>query len=131
MVPMEARHVLLGRPWQYDRDIVHNGVTNLYSFLHKGKKVVLSPLSPSEVCEDQIKMRLKREKEKKIKVRKSPLREKNQKEKENKKSEKQLVIKESLFIKPKEVKKVMLARQPMYLLIPNNKCLPSSALELP
>jgi len=35
--------------------------------LQKGKKVVLSPLSPSEVCEDQIKMRLKREREKKIK----------------------------------------------------------------
>ena len=67
MVPMEARHVLLRRPWQYDRDVVHNGVTNCYSFLHKGKKVVLSPLSPSEVCEDQIKMRLKRERERKSK----------------------------------------------------------------
>jgi len=38
MVPMEARHVLLGRPWQYDRDVVHNGVTNQYSFLHKVKR---------------------------------------------------------------------------------------------
>ena len=28
MVPMEVAHVLLGRPWQYDRDVVHNGVTN-------------------------------------------------------------------------------------------------------
>ena len=28
MVPVEARHVLLGRPWQYDRDVAHNGVTN-------------------------------------------------------------------------------------------------------
>ena len=88
-------------------------------------------------------MRLKREREKKIKEGKIPLREKSQKEKEGKKSdkkgqkkrekksEKQLVIKKSLFIKPKEVKRVMLARQPMYLLIPNYKCLSSSALELP
>ena len=38
MVPMEARHVLLGRPWKYDRDVVHNGVTNQYSFLHKVKR---------------------------------------------------------------------------------------------
>ena len=83
MVPMEAGHVLLRRPWQYDRDIVHNGVTNRYSFLHKGKKVVLSPLSPSEVCEDQIKMRLKRERENKI-IGKISLREKSQKEKEGK-----------------------------------------------
>jgi len=88
MVPMEDKHVLLGRPWQYDRDVVHNGVTNQYSFFHKGKKVVLSPLSPSEVCEDQIKMRLKREREKKIKEGKSPLREKSQKEKKGKKSNK-------------------------------------------
>ena len=36
-------------------------------FLCKGKKVVLSPLSLSEVCEDQIKMRLKREKKRKSK----------------------------------------------------------------
>ena len=59
------------------------------------------------------------------------MREKNQKEKENKKSEKQLVIKESLFIKPKEVKKVMLARQKMYLLIPNYMFLFSGSLEFP
>ena len=77
MAPMEVGHVLLRRPWQYDRDVVHIGVTNRYSFLHKGKKVVLSPLSPSGVCKDQIKMRLKREREKKIKEEKSPLREKN------------------------------------------------------
>ena len=88
MVPMEARHVLLGKPWQYDRDVVHNRVTNRYSFLHKGKKVVLLPLSPSEVCEDQIKMRFKREREKKIKEGKTPLRGKSQKEKEGKKSDK-------------------------------------------
>ena len=55
VVPMEASHLLLGRPWKYDRDVVHNGVTNKFSFVHKGQKVTLRPLSPSEVCEDQIK----------------------------------------------------------------------------
>ena len=35
---MEANHLLLGRSWQYDRDVVHNGVTNKFSFVHKGKK---------------------------------------------------------------------------------------------
>ena len=49
VVPMEASHLLLGRPWQYDRDVVHNGVTNNFSFVHKGQKVSLTPLSPSEV----------------------------------------------------------------------------------
>jgi len=67
VVPMEASHLLLGRPWQYDRDVVHNGVTDKFSFVHKGKNVTLTPLFPSEVCDDQIKMRVKREKERKEK----------------------------------------------------------------
>ena len=59
VVPMETNHLLLGRPWQCDRDVVHNGVTKKFSFVHKGKKVTLKPLSPSEVCENQIKMTAK------------------------------------------------------------------------
>ena len=62
---MEASHLLLGRPWQSDRDVVHNGVTNGFSFVHKGQKVILKPLSPGEVCEDQIKIIVKREQERK------------------------------------------------------------------
>ncbi|XP_006575997.1 uncharacterized protein [Glycine max] len=54
VVPMEASHLLLGRPWQYDRDVVHNGVTNKFSFVHKGQKVTLKPLSPSEVKEEKV-----------------------------------------------------------------------------
>jgi len=61
VVPMEASHLLLERPWQYDRDVVHNNVTRKFSFVYKEHKVTLKPLSPSEVCEDQIKMRVKRE----------------------------------------------------------------------
>ena len=38
---------------------------NKFSFVHTGKQVTLTPLSPSEVCEDQIKMRVKREQERK------------------------------------------------------------------
>ena len=36
VVPMEASHLLLGRPWQYNRDVIHNGVTKKISFVHKG-----------------------------------------------------------------------------------------------
>jgi len=71
VVPIEASHLLLQRPWQYDRDVVHNGVTNKFSFVHKGQKVTLTPLSPSEICEDQIKMRVKREQEKKKREKKN------------------------------------------------------------
>ncbi|XP_049382856.1 uncharacterized protein LOC125847235 [Solanum stenotomum] len=34
VVPMQACHVLLGRPWQYDRDTTHHGRKNRYSLLH-------------------------------------------------------------------------------------------------
>jgi len=32
IVPMEATHVLLGRPWQYDRHVLHDGLSNTMSF---------------------------------------------------------------------------------------------------
>ena len=28
VVPMEACHLLLGRPWQYDKKVTHDGYTN-------------------------------------------------------------------------------------------------------
>nr|KYP49388.1 hypothetical protein KK1_028826 [Cajanus cajan] len=62
VVPMEACHILLGRPWKYDKKIMHNGLTNEISFTHKEKKFVLHPLSPQQVAEDQTQMKLKREK---------------------------------------------------------------------
>ena len=33
VVPMQARHLLLGRPWQFDRRVKHDGFTNKYSFV--------------------------------------------------------------------------------------------------
>ncbi|GJR08218.1 putative nucleotidyltransferase, ribonuclease H [Tanacetum coccineum] len=49
MVPMDACHLLLGRPWEYDRDITHNGRTNTYSFLFGRVKITLMPNKPKEV----------------------------------------------------------------------------------
>ena len=43
---MEATRVLLGRPWQYDRHVLHDGLTNTMSFSSQGRKVTLKPLSP-------------------------------------------------------------------------------------
>ncbi|GJT78712.1 putative reverse transcriptase domain-containing protein [Tanacetum coccineum] len=49
VVPMDACHLLLGRPWEYDRDITHNERTNTYSFLFRGVKITLMPNKPKEV----------------------------------------------------------------------------------
>ena len=43
IVAMDAFHLLLGRPWQYDRDVTHNGRTNTYKFMFEGVKIVLLP----------------------------------------------------------------------------------------
>jgi hypothetical protein len=53
VVPMSVCHILLGRPWQYDRGVIHNGRTNHYSFKMKGKEFVLRPMSPSQVIADK------------------------------------------------------------------------------
>ena len=65
VVPMEASHVLLGRPWQFDRKAHHDGHKNKYIFYHENRKVTLVSLSPKEVCDDQSIMREKREQERK------------------------------------------------------------------
>ena len=53
VVPMEATHLLLGRPWQFDRRATHDGYTNKYTIPYKVKLVALVPLTPSQVLEDQ------------------------------------------------------------------------------
>ena len=56
VVPMKAGHLLLGRPWQFDRKVSHNGFTNKYTFRHNHRDITLSPLSPKEIFKDQQQM---------------------------------------------------------------------------
>jgi len=46
---MDACHILLGRPWLFDRKVMHNGYLNIYSFVKDDKKVTLAPLTPSQL----------------------------------------------------------------------------------
>jgi len=65
IVPMEACHILLGRPWQFDKKYMHNGLTNKITFTHNEKKFILNPLLHSQVVRDQVQMKQKRDEEKK------------------------------------------------------------------
>ena len=56
VVPMSAGHLLLGRPWQFDRETMHNGRTNFYSFVHEKRRYNLAPMSLQDVREMQSKM---------------------------------------------------------------------------
>ena len=49
IVPMDACHLLLSRPWQYDRKTKHDGFKNTYSFEKDGVKVLLVPLKMVDV----------------------------------------------------------------------------------
>ncbi|XP_027156203.1 uncharacterized protein LOC113756972, partial [Coffea eugenioides] len=53
VVPMQACHILLGRPWQFDKGVTFDGITNKYSFKQGEKRIVLVPLTPIQVREDQ------------------------------------------------------------------------------
>jgi hypothetical protein len=49
VVSMDACSRLLGRPWEFDTDAIHHGRSNKYTFMHKGKKIVLLPMTPTEI----------------------------------------------------------------------------------
>ena len=53
---MHATHVILGRPWQFDKHVTFDGRSNKYTLLHNGKRMVLTPLTRSQVYEDQLKL---------------------------------------------------------------------------
>ena len=84
VVPMQARHLLLGRPWQFDRKVKHDGFTNKYSFVHNQRTVTLVPLTLIQVYEDQVMLQ-KESEQKKNSEKKSDQKKKSEKESEQKK----------------------------------------------
>lgn len=92
VVPMQAGHILLGRPWQFDRRVKHDGFTNKYSFVLNQKTVTLVPLTPHQVYEDQVQ--LQKEADQMKAVGKKFKDEKGGKE----------IVPQSLFARPSEIK---------------------------
>ncbi|GJZ89025.1 reverse transcriptase domain-containing protein [Tanacetum coccineum] len=43
VIPMDAAHILLGRPWQFDRKTKHDGFQNTYRFKKDGVNITLVP----------------------------------------------------------------------------------------
>ena len=56
VISMQAGHLLLRRPWQFDRQVKHNGFTNKYSFVLNQRSITLVPLTPQQVYEDQVRL---------------------------------------------------------------------------
>jgi hypothetical protein len=49
VVPMDACSLLLGCPWEFNTDAIHHGRANKYTLMHKIKKTVLLPMTPTEL----------------------------------------------------------------------------------
>lgn len=53
---MYVCHILLGIPWQYDRETIHEGKTNCYKFEKNGIRHTLLPLQEEKTNgEDNLK----------------------------------------------------------------------------
>jgi hypothetical protein len=49
VIPMDVFHLLLGRPWKYDRNVVHDGRNNTYTLERNGRTHMLLPIKDKEV----------------------------------------------------------------------------------
>ena len=128
VVPMHACHLLLGRPWQYDRKVTYDGFTNKYSFTLKGQPITLVPLTPKQVREDQLKLQKsnekKKEKERKAEIEKKEFKKKGEKNSDqSEKEERDSAIirareeKFNYIAKKSEIKRALFSHQPLIVLI--------------
>nr|GEX07664.1 hypothetical protein [Tanacetum cinerariifolium] len=51
---LDACHILLGRPWLYDRRVKHDGYRNTYTFKKDGVTITLAPLNPKDAPPDRV-----------------------------------------------------------------------------
>jgi hypothetical protein len=54
VLPLEVCGLLLGRPWQYDRNAIHAGRANTYLFMHDGKQRTLKPMRDDLIKSDVV-----------------------------------------------------------------------------
>ncbi|XP_059455030.1 uncharacterized protein LOC132185248, partial [Corylus avellana] len=123
VVPMQAGHILLGRPWQFDRKVTHDGFKNRHSFVKDNKTITLVPLTPRQVYEDQLK--LKRENELKKNEKKKESEKKRESEENERKTKKQL----SFYAKASDVKSAFYTNQPIFVLLYKEACFNANELD--
>jgi hypothetical protein len=51
---MDVFHVLLGIPWQFDRNVMHDGRKNTYTLENNGRRHMLFPIEDKNVKEEAI-----------------------------------------------------------------------------
>ena len=88
IVHMNNCHILLGRPWNFERQAIHKGISNKITLYQKKKKFIFHPLTPTQVAADQVQMKINRERDQKEKEEKERRdREKEEKERRDREEE--------------------------------------------
>lgn len=54
VMPMDVCHVLLGRPWYFDRKVVYYGRSNTFTFEKDGRRHTLHPLKDEKPEEQKV-----------------------------------------------------------------------------
>jgi hypothetical protein len=49
VIPMDVYHILLGRPWKYDRNVIHDGRKNTYTLEKNGRTHMLLLIEDKKV----------------------------------------------------------------------------------
>ncbi|XP_071902667.1 uncharacterized protein [Coffea arabica] len=132
VVPMHATHVILGRPWQFDKHVTFDRRANKYTLLHDGKRKVLTPLTPAQVYEDQLKLQRECEQDRERKKQKAVDPGKGSTSASEPSTQGQVSIpsvtrdnsptthttrKQNMIIRAKDVRKVVNSDQPVLLMI--------------
>jgi hypothetical protein len=52
VIPMDVCHVFLGRPWKYDKNVIHDGRNNTYTLEKNGRTHMLLPIEEKKVKEE-------------------------------------------------------------------------------
>jgi len=110
IVPMNNCHILLGRLWHFDRQVIHNGLSNKITFYQKKKKFVFHPLTPTQVAADQVQMKINRERDQKEKEEKERRDIEEMKEHEKTIREKEEREKEELEKMTKEEEEILIKK---------------------
>ncbi|KAK4841756.1 hypothetical protein QYF36_009976 [Acer negundo] len=134
VVPMNAGHILLGRSWQFDRHVTHDGYTNRYSFVLDKGSITLVPLTPRQVYEDQMWLKKDRDvkqesessKEKESESAKKETKVQKEKEADERKRERKQV---NFYARESEIKKALFSNQPMILLLYKEACFNTNELD--
>ena len=52
VIPMDVCHILLGRPWQFDKNFIHDGRKNTYTLEKNGRTHMLLPIEGKKAKEE-------------------------------------------------------------------------------